>query len=137
MIKKKNAKSIPKLKKEALDLYAKIVKLRAYADGKLKCYTCDKELTLNTTDCQLGHYLSRGAYPGLTFHPDNSRVQDVRCNVWLHGNTVEFRHRLIQELGVERVEALEAMRHTPVKVSRQDYIEMIERLKAEIKEYGE
>jgi hypothetical protein len=132
MIKKKKVKSLSKLKKEALDLYAKVVKLKAYAEGRLKCYTCDKELTLNTTDCQLGHYLSRGAYPGLTFHPDNSRPQCVRCNVWLHGNTVEFRHRLIQEIGVAKVEALEAQRHTPVKLGRKDYEEMIVRLKAEI-----
>jgi hypothetical protein len=137
MIKKKKAKSLSKLKKEALDLYAKLVKIKAHAEGKLRCYTCDKELVLNTTDCQLGHYLARGPYPGLTFHPDNSRPQCIRCNVWLHSNSIEFRHRLIQELGVERVEALEAMRHTPVKVSRQDYMELIERLKTEIKELSD
>ncbi|HLD89429.1 MAG TPA: recombination protein NinG [Patescibacteria group bacterium] len=126
-------KSLPKLKKKALDLYSELVKLRAANEGKLYCYTCDAPLKLNTSNTQLGHFLSRGAYPGLTFHPDNSRVQDYRCNVMLHGATIEFRTRLICEIGSPAVEKLEAQRFDSVKWSRFDFEQMIENYSEEIK----
>ena len=130
----KKAKTLPKLKAEALSLYAKVVKLRAFNEGKLRCYTCDSSLTLNSTNTQLGHYLSRGAYPGLTFHPENSRLQCYRCNVHLHGNTIEFRQRLINEIGIEAVEKLEFGRHVMVKWTRGELLNMIEKFKEEISE---
>jgi len=130
----KKAASIPKLKKKALDLYSELVKLKAHSEGKLRCYTCDKPLQLHTINCQLGHYLSRGAYPGLTFHPENSRPQCYRCNVHLHGNLIEFRERMITEIGLERLEKLEFGRHIEVKLHRSDYYNMITTFTAEIKE---
>jgi len=36
---------------------------------------------------------------------------------------------LIEEIGLERVEALEAQRHVQVKLTRSDYEEMIKKLK--------
>jgi hypothetical protein len=131
---KHKQQTLPKLKKKALDLYAEMVKLEAAAAGKLFCYTCGARLELRTSNCQLGHYLSRGAYPGLTFHPNNNRPQCYRCNCHLHGNTIEFRERLIKEIGLSQVEELEARRHEAIKLTRSDYEEMIERFKSRIKE---
>jgi hypothetical protein len=128
------AKSLPKLKKEALDLFAKLIKLEHQRIGDLHCYTCEKSLEPNTTDCQLGHYLPRGAYPGLTFERDNVRLQCMRCNVFLHGNTFEFRARLVDELGESKVLELEAKRHNAVKLTRSDYLRMIQEFKNEINE---
>jgi hypothetical protein len=125
--------SIPKLKKKALDLFSELVKLKASGEGRLRCYTCGCELQLNTSNCHLGHYLSRGAYPGLTFHPDNSRPQCYRCNVHLHGSPIEFRERLLDEIGVEAVGKLESSRHTQVKWSRSDFHKMIDDFTYEIK----
>ena len=128
----RKAKSLSKLKKEALDLFSKIIKLRYAVRGELRCFTCGSPIQISTSNCHAGHYLSRGAYPGLTFHEDNIRVQDYRCNCHLHGATPEFRIRLIDEIGIERVEALESSRHTQVKYSRNDYLEMIQKFKEEI-----
>lgn len=129
----RKAVSLPKLKSKALDLFAELTKLRAYRDGKMYCYTCDAPLILKTSNCQLGHYLSRGAYPGLTFHVDNVRLQCYRCNCHLHGNIFEYRERLVNEIGVEEVEKLETSRHVSVKWSRSELLQMIEDYKAEIK----
>lgn len=115
-------------------MISELVKLRAASEGKLFCYTCDKPLKLNSSDTHLGHFLSRGAYPGLTFHSDNSRPQCYRCNVHLHGATIEFRTRLICEIGKARVEALEAQRFDQVKWSRNDFHDMIDKFSQEIKE---
>lgn len=125
--------SLPKLKKKALDLFSELTKLRAFSEGKLYCFTCDKLLVLNTSDCQLGHYLSRGAYPGLTFHHNNSRLQCMRCNCFLHGATIEFRVRLINEIGRPAVERLEAQRFDSVKWSRSDLHSMIDHYCEQIK----
>lgn len=125
-------KSLPKLKKEALDLFTKLIKLEHQRDGKVRCYTCGKVLQPGTTDCQLGHFLPRGAYPGLTFERDNVRIQCMRCNVWLHGNVFEFRARLINELGEDKVLELELRRHSTVKLTRSDYLRMIQKFKREI-----
>lgn len=130
----KKAKSLPKLRKIALDLFSYLVKLEYYLQGKLFCYTCKKPLKLNTTDCQLGHYLPRGAYPGLTFHKNNSRPQCYRCNCFLHGNTIEFRNNLIEEIGEKDVLKLESLRHESIKLTRSDYEFMIEDYKTKIKE---
>lgn len=127
-------KTLPKLKKEALGLFSQLIKLEHQRDGKMKCYTCGKDLAYKTSDCQLGHFLPRGAYPGLTFNRDNVRLQCMRCNVWLHGNVFEFRARLINELGEQRVLELESKRHEPVKYSRSDYLRMIQELKEQIKQ---
>lgn len=124
--------SLPMLKKKALDLFSQRTKLRAFSEGKMFCYTCDSPLVLNSSNCQLGHYLSRGAYPGLTFHPDNSRLQCYRCNCHLHGNLIEFRERLIREIGESEVLKLESSRHDQVKWSRSDFHNMIDDFKAEI-----
>ena len=124
--------SLPKLKSKALTLFAERTKLRALRDGKMYCYTCNSPLQINTSNCQLGHYLSRGAYPGLTFHVDNSRLQCYRCNCHLHGNTIEFRERLITEIGMEEVLKLESSRHEQVKWSRSDLHAMIDDFKGEI-----
>lgn len=126
--------SIPKLKFKALKLYSELVKLRAASEGKLFCYTCGNPVELNTSNCQLGHYIPRGGYSGLTFHPDNSRIQDYHCNIGLKGNTVEFRIKLVEEIGIERVEELESIRHIQLKMIRSDYHDLINKFNEEIKE---
>jgi hypothetical protein len=126
--------SLPKLKAKALKLYTEVVKLQAQRDNNLRCFTCDKELSLGSADTQLGHYLPRGGYPGMTFEPDNSRIQCMRCNVWLHGNTTEFRIRLIAEIGIEKVEFMEANRHSQMKWSRSELHSFIDQFSQAIKE---
>jgi hypothetical protein len=133
MKKSKKGATLPQLKKKALDELATLVKLRAEQDNNLFCYTCGSPLINHTSNCQLGHYLGRGCYAGLTFHPDNTRLQCYRCNCHLSGATIEFRIRLIAEIGIERVDKLESERHTPLKLSRLEYIDLIAKYREEIK----
>lgn len=60
------------------------------------------------------HYRSRGAAPHLRFNVFNVHAACTRCNRQLSGNAVEFRIRLIQRIGIERVERLE-VDNTPRK----------------------
>ncbi|PCP71175.1 hypothetical protein CQA25_20360, partial [Morganella morganii] len=54
------------------------------------------------------HYRSRGAAKHLRFNVFNVHSSCTRCNRQLSGNAVEYRIRLIQRIGIERVEAIES-----------------------------
>lgn len=54
-----------------------------------------------------GHYRSVGAAPELRFHEDNCHRQCVPCNQHKSGNAIEYRIRLVERIGRERVEFLE------------------------------
>jgi hypothetical protein len=57
-------------------------------------------------DC--GHYRSVGSAPGLRFHEANAHAQRKQCNRWGAGRAVDYRKGLIERIGMEAVEALEA-----------------------------
>ena len=54
-----------------------------------------------------GHFRSTGSARHMRFNLLNIHKQCVKCNRWLSGNVVEYRVRLIERIGLERVEALE------------------------------
>lgn len=55
-----------------------------------------------------GHYRSRGSAPHLALDPRNVHRQCAPCNVYLHGNLINFRIGLVARYGLEYVEELEA-----------------------------
>ncbi len=54
---------------------------------------------------QCGHFISR-ASSTLRFDEKNARVQCVGCNVFKHGNYIEYTTRMIKEKGKRHVEML-------------------------------
>lgn len=56
-----------------------------------------------------GHYRSVGSAPHLRFFLPQIRLQCVRCNRYLSGNCIEFRRGLIEQIGLARVEEIDAM----------------------------
>ncbi len=83
--------------------------IRARDAGK-PCICCGQPLSVGDVggsyDC--GHYRSTGSAPHLRFHEDNAHAQRKQCNRWGAGRAVDYRLGLIQRIGLERVEALEA-----------------------------
>jgi hypothetical protein len=75
-----------------------------------------------------GHYLSRGAFPELSFNEDNCHKQCQPCNNYLSGNIAAYRISLVKKIGVQRVEKLEGP-HNALKLD----IEQIKVLKAKYK----
>ena len=55
-----------------------------------------------------GHYRSTGSAPHLRFHEHNAHAQRKQCNRWGAGRAVDYRLGLIERIGLEAVEALEA-----------------------------
>lgn len=94
--------------------------IRARDAGK-PCICCGLPLGAGDVggsyDC--GHYRSVGSAPHLRFHEDNAHGQRKQCNRWGAGRAVDYRLGLIERIGLDRVQALEADQ-TPRRYSIED-----------------
>lgn len=126
-VRKEKLKSRADHLREAQAAVNEYVRLR---DANLPCISCDS--TPNDNDLMTGsrwdagHYRSVGACPELRFEPLNIHRQCVKCNRNLSGNTVEYRIRLVQRIGAEKVIWLEGL-HPACKYT----VEEIKAIKAE------
>lgn len=113
--------------REAQAAVNEYVRLR---DARLPCISCDS--MPNDSDLMTGsrwdagHYRSVGACPELRFEPLNIHRQCVKCNRNLSGNAVEYRIRLVQRIGAEKVAWLEGL-HPACKYT----VDEIKAIKAE------
>jgi len=114
---KESIKSKGKWTQEAQQVFNKWVRLSQ--EGQ-PCISCGR-----STGCKVnaGHYLSVGAHPHLRFNEYNVHLQCEKCNCYLSGNQVEYRKRLIDKIGIEKVEWLEGP-HSIVKLSIEDIKEI-------------
>ena len=83
-----------------------------------------------------GHYRSRGSAPHLRFDERNVHAQLKQCNRYKSGNVVGYRAGLIQRIGVDALDALEAdqapRKHSIVELQaiKTDYTAKAKQLKA-------
>lgn len=103
--------------------------VRKRDEGK-QCISCR---TFLRGKFDAGHFYSVGSYPNLRFNLDNIHGQCVRCNRDLHGNLSEYRLRLIERLGEERVQILDEIRHEIFKPTIPEIIFQIADYKARLK----
>lgn len=80
-----------------------------------------------------GHYRSVGSAPNLRFNEDNVHKQCKKCNNFESGKTVDYRIRLIDRIGVERVEAVER-NQTPLKLTIQEIKDLIAFYRKKVRE---
>lgn len=96
--------------KEAQSAFNRYIRTRD--EGK-ECVSCGSPLMgksnyLTGSAIDASHYRSRGAASHLKFNVFNVHSACTRCNRQLSGNAVEYRIRLIERIGLERVERLES-----------------------------
>lgn len=121
-VKKKPKDSIANLKKKAQKVFNAWIRER---DKGLPCISCGK-------DCgkaQAGHYVSQGSSGALRYHPDNVSLQGAGCNLYKHGNLIEYRIGLVKKIGIDRVVWLEEHRNDVKKWNREELEEIIEKYK--------
>ena len=101
---KKKLKSLSSLKKKAWKLYS-IYRRTSEADFQdfVYCYTCNNPIEWK--EAHLGHF----KHNKLDFHPDNTRIQCAGCNTYRGGKLDIYAVRLVEEIGLERVKALEVL----------------------------
>ncbi len=96
--------------KEAQSAFNRYIRIRD--EGK-DCVSCGSPLMgksnyLTGSAIDASHYRSRGAASHLKFNVFNVHSACTKCNRQLSGNAVEYRIRLIDRIGLERVERLES-----------------------------
>lgn len=114
---KKN-KSIPSLLKEAQKVFNAWVRRR---DQDFLCISCGK----HHDKYDAGHYVPQGSSSFLRFHPDNVSKEGSSCNAFDKFHLVGYRKRLIEKIGLEKVEWLEDNRHHVKRWSRSELEEII------------
>ena len=82
--------SIGDLKKLARGVFQKWVRLR---DKDLPCISCG---TFTSEIFHAGHFYPATPYTGMIFDEQNTHRQCVHCNVYLHGNLINYRIGLIK-----------------------------------------
>jgi hypothetical protein len=95
------------------------------------CISCGKHI--NGVE-HASHYLSSGGHSNLRFHEDNIWKSCYKCNVMLSGNAVSYRIRLIDKIGVERVEWLEQNAYIEKKWTVDELKQIQEKYKKKIQE---
>jgi hypothetical protein len=112
------------------DYFSIYIRLK-YADeyGKLHCYTCGKEMTID--QAQAGHCLT-GRRNAIIFDEEVVRPQCIRCNIFLNGNLNEFMDRLIEENGQEWWDEAKLRKYKTAKFTQEELREKYEYYKAEI-----
>lgn len=93
--------------REAQQAFNEFIRWRDRAAGNA-CISSGKPLDWrgNSVDC--GHYRSVGSAPHLRYDERNAHAQTKHDNRYLSGNAVDYRLGLIERIGLEAVEALEA-----------------------------
>lgn len=95
------------------------------------CISCGKHI--NGVE-HASHYLSSGGHSNLRFHEDNIWKSCYKCNVMLSGNAVSYRIRLIDKIGVERVEWLEQNAYIEKKWTVDELKQIQEKYKKKIRD---
>lgn len=125
-------KTIPDLIKKADQVFAAWVRERDRQAGHA-CISSGQPLDWSGNQVDAGHYRSRGAASHLRYDPDNCHAQEKRENRYLAGNAIDYRMGLIQRIGIERVEALEAD-NTPHKWQRDELLSIAKEFKERLRE---
>jgi hypothetical protein len=125
-------KTIPQLIKEAQHAFNAYVRERDRQAGH-RCISSGRVLDWSGNGVDAGHYRSVGSASHLRFNENNCHAQSKHDNQWKSGNAVDYRIGLIQRIGLEAVEALEAD-NTPHKWTREELIAIRATYKAKLKQ---
>lgn len=120
------AKKISSLKKELWSAFGLYIKVKHSVDGVwCNCYTCGKPIKIGDNNCHAGHYISR-RHLITCFNENNVRPQCSGCNIFKHGDPVQFRLNLVKEIGEEKVKEMENAKNQLIKLDRSWYETQIE-----------
>ena len=88
------------------------------------CISCNSWNTAHAS-----HFYNVGHYPTMRFKEDNCHASCMRCNTYLRGNLLEYRKRLLERIGADRVSHLEMLSGCDKRENHKwDRIALIEKL---------
>lgn len=126
-LKQLSMKDRPKALRAAREAFNAFIR---YRDKDLPCISCGRH---HQGQYHAGHYKAKGAHPELEFDEDNCHKQCAPCNNYLSGNIVNYRPRLIEKIGIEKVECIEGP-HDTKKYTVDELWQIRDEYKAKLKE---
>lgn len=118
---KQKMKTLSDFEAEAKKEFQKWIRKR---DLGQTCISCGAFLKPNGTHAS--HFFAAGIYSGLIFNEDNCHSSCEKCNVFLHGNLLEYRKGLIARYGLEYLNRLESLANEKknYKYTREELVEI-------------
>lgn len=113
--------------KDVQKVFNQYIRLR---DKNKRCISCN---CIIKGVGHASHYFSVGGHPNLRFNEDNVHLSCIECNVYLHGNIVEYSIRLPERIGVEKYDKLRDLRNLKKHYSIPELIALKEYYKNKIK----
>lgn len=129
---KEALKTIPELIKEAQREFNRFIRARDRLAG-FPCISSGRPLDWSGNAVDAGHFRSVGSASHLRFDERNVHAQSKHDNQWKSGNVVDYRINLIERIGLEAVEALEADNRVH-KWTREELIAIKEKYRAKARE---
>jgi hypothetical protein len=127
---KEKVKTKAQWAKEAQAEFNRFIRLR---DAQEPCISCGR---YHQGQYHAGHYRSVGSAPELRFEESNASKQCQPCNSHLSGNIIEYRIRLKEKIGEEKLEWLEGP-HEPKRYTIEDLKEIKAKYRLKCKELEE
>ena len=93
--------------KDTQQAFNEFIRLRDQIAGH-PCISSGRPLDWSGNAVDAGHYRSRGSAPHLRFDERNCHAQSKQDNRFLSGNIADYRIRLIERIGQDEVDSLEA-----------------------------
>lgn len=129
----KSLKSLPSLKKKLWKIFSEYIRRReADENGFVACISCGKIDHWKNQDA--GHYIPKSLGLSVYFEEKSVHSQCRGCNLFRHGNLSAYAISLRKKYGDGILEELDRIKNTPVKFSKLDYEEMIEKYKGKLNE---
>lgn len=117
-------------KKRLWLLFSKYIRTRDNG----RCISCGKQDDIRNMDA--GHYIPKSAGLSLYFDERNVNCQCTRCNRFLHGNLSQYALALMKKYGQTILEELEQERRQILKISENEYFDLIKLYKKKLFDIG-
>ena len=131
------ALTIGKIKNDVLKEFQMLRRYQEFGDSfflpsnQVDCISCGY-LIPDPRTCDAGHFISR-KHTATAFHPDNVWPQCKSCNQHKNGNLAEYRKRLVEMIGWERVAILDVLKDVPVTFTKWQYAQLKEAYRSMVK----
>lgn len=121
---KEDLKTVTDYTRDAQKIVNQYIRLR---DKDLDCISCGADLDARNTNA--GHHFSANGFPNTRFNEDNIHNQCVYCNQHNSGNLLEYRKGLIDKIGQERYDKLEAESKEKKSYTKEELKNIIKKFK--------
>lgn len=126
-IQKYAKKSVSQLIKIAERHFNRFIRDRDLEGDHFQCISCGQ--WHHRSQMNASHFMAAGLYSATRFDEMNVHGGCIRCNKYLHGNLGEYRKRLVEKIGEDKVKMIEMRARMSKKQDRWSLIAIIEKYK--------